>query len=323
MSAQPDFMQASPTVYGFDFNALAGVSGGVPDSDSAPVVKHDDVVRTGNNAVPSSMGGLEVVSQPAQPPHGHGNTIPGYPWEGHPEIAYSQPFMGPGGTSPMRRGGPNVGAYAVAPAMPTAYQGAAYPYATPGTYTPNEGQAPFGGYGAVDLDGINERIAAWRAGAPARQEKRQAARQARKNAPIDVQGSGGYVYRLFPDGQIKIMASPKGGVGNMVSPGMPEHAAITAEVGTWQQNRATARLTGLTAAAQGITAITQAATGGGRRRGGRRGGRRQAAPPAYTAPQESGGLPGWVLPVVGGGIGLVVLWAAFAPRDKPKRRRTF
>lgn len=306
MSAQPEYLQASPTVYGFDFNALAGVHASVPDSHSAPVVRHDDVVRTGNNAVPASMGGLEVIEQPAQPPQGHASTIPGYPWEGHPEIAYSQPFMGPEGTSPMRRGGPNVGAYAAAPPQPTAYQGAAYPYATPGTYTPNNGQTPFAGYAGMDLGGREERME--------RRMDRKSDRQERKTAPIDVRDANGYLFRLYHDGMIEVLVAGDDDIpaGTRVYPGQRWHRAITAQVGTWQENKRKQTLSALTATARGIENITAAATGGRRRRkrrGRRRG--RQGPPPAFTAPAEDKKLPGWVLPAAVGGVGLVLL-VAFA-----------
>ena len=308
MSAQPEYLQASPTVYGFDFNALAGVSGSVPDSDSAPVVRHDDVMRTGNDAMPANMAGLEVIEQPAQPPRGHASTIPGYPWQGHPQVAYSEPFMGPEGTSPMRRGGPNVGAYAVAPEIPRAYQGTGYPYATPGTYTPTPGQTPFGGYAGPDLGGREERLD--------RRMGRKLARQERKNAPIDVRDpKGEYVYRLHSPsggGMIEILASPRGGVGNRIYPGQPAYNAIIAEVGSWEQNRARQRHAGLSALAQGITAVTQAATGG-RRRGGRRRGRgRRGGPPPYTPPPEESKLPGWVVPAAVGGVALTLLVVAMS-----------
>jgi hypothetical protein len=311
MSARPEFLEASPTVFGFDFNALAGVSGGgVPDSDSPNVVRHDDVVRTGNSAVPSSMGSLEVIQQPAQPPQGHASTIPGYPWEGHPQIAYSQPLLGPGGTSPMRRGGPNLPAYAVAPETPHAYTGAGYPYATPGTYTPVPGQTPFVGYAGPDLGrSAEERQAARMSRQMDRQERRDraaVARQAQKNQ-IDVT-DGPYVYRLYAAGPIRILRSPRGGVGKIINPGEPGYAAIIASVGTFRDNKQRQTFSALSATAEGIAKITEAATGG-RRRGRGRG--RQQAPPAYVPPTEPKRLPGWVVPAATGGLALVFLVALF------------
>ena len=303
MSARPEFREASPTVFGFDFNALAGVSGGVPDSDSASVVKHDAVMRTGNNAIPSSMGGLEVIQQPAQPPQGHASTIPGYPWEGHPQIAYSQPLLGPGGTSPMRRGGPNLPAYAVAPGTPHAYTGAGYPYATPGTYTPVPGQTPFVGYAGPDLGrSAQER----RVDRQDRRDRAALARQAQKNQ-IDVT-DGPYVYRLYSSGAIRILRSPKGGEGKIINPGEPGYDAIIATVGTFRQNKQKQAFSALSATAQGINKITGAFTGPRRRRGRGRGRAPQGPPPEFIAPEDTK-LPGWVIPVVGGGIGLVLLVA--------------
>ena len=302
MSARPEFLEASPTVFGFDFNALAGVSGGVPDSDSASVVRHDDVTRTGNNAVPSSMAGLEVIQQPAQPPKGHASTIPGYPWEGHPQIAYSKPLLGPGGTSPMRRGGPNLPAYAVAPGIPRTYTGSGYPYTAPGTYEPIPGQTPFVGYAGPDLGRTAQER---RVDRQDRRDRAALARQAQKNQ-IDVT-DGPYVYRLYSSGAIRILRSPKGGAGKIINPGEPGYAAIVATVGTFRENKQKRTLSALSATAAGIAKITEAATGGRRRRGRGRGPQQPA--PAYVPPPAEKKLPGWVIPVVGGGLGLVLLVA--------------
>jgi len=310
MSAQPEYIDASPVVMGFDFNALASV----PSSDSVPSVPHDAAMRTGNDPIPQGLGGLEWRQTPAQPPQGHADTIPGYPWQGHPEIALSTPFTGPEGTSPLERGGPNVGAYAAAPPQPTAYQGAAYPYAAPGTYEPAQGQVPFGGYAGPDLGASRDERRARRQD---RRDTRSLNRGDRRYGPMDVPGANGrYVYRLYygtngQDGVIEIRVSGDPGklpAGSRLSPGDEGYSAIVAQVGTWQQNKARHRTQIAQAAAQGITAITQAAGGGRRRRGGKRGGKRRGggAGPGYAPPEESS-LPGWVVPVAVGSVAAVLL----------------
>lgn len=318
MSAQPDFMQADPTVYGFDFNALAGVSGGVPDSDGE-AVHYDEVMRTGNDAVPSSMGALQMRAQPAQPPQGHADTIPGFPWQGHPEIAYSQPFTGPDGTSPMRRGGPNVGAYAAAPQEPRTYTGSAYPQAVPGTYVPNQGQPSIGGYAGVDLGYLDQYL-----GAVSKEERmdrrmdRKLARQERKDAPVDVRDPDGvYVYRLHSDGMIEIVVSGNPRVlpvGSRLFSNDSRWHAIIGQVGSWKQNKARQRSATMSAIAQGITSITQAATGGKKKGKGRKAGPGQD----YSPAPEPSGLPGWVVPVAVGGVALTLLVVVMQSGKKGK-----
>ena len=277
MSAQPDFINASPTVYGFDFNALAntaaGSAVGVPDSHSAPVVRHGAPPRTGNDAVSSGMAGLHAGYGPREPPvgdrppgypwEGHGDTIPGYPWEGHPQIAYSQPFLGPEGTSPQTRSGPNVGAYASAPAAPLSYTGGPYPYAESGTYTPNPTPPSAGAYAGFDLGDKDARLD--------RRQKRSLARQANKTQ-IDVT-DGPYVYRLYSGG-------------------------------AFAANKARQRQATLTALAQGITGVTAAVGGAGKRKKGKKGrkGKGQGGQGGQGGEIESP-LPAWVVPV---GIAVLV-----------------
>ena len=333
MSAQPDFIQADPTVYGFDFNALAntaaGVSGGVPDSHSAPVVRHGEAPRTGNDAIPSSMSGLQAGYGPRQPPvgdrppgypwQGHGSSIPNYPWQGHPQIAYSQPFLGPEGTSPQTRSGPNVGAYANAPTEPLAYTGGPYPYAAAGTYTPNPTNPSAGAYAGLDLGASREdrqrnREDRQRNRAFDREERRQQvamARQAQKNQ-IDVT-DGPYVYRLYSGGAIKILVSPKGGAGTVLNRGDRGYSAIIAKVGSFRDNAIRGRQSNITALAQGITAVTQAAGGGRRRKRGKGRGRGRGGPP-MNLPPESNALPPWVVPA--GIAGVVALTIFLATRKK-------
>ena len=302
MSARPDFREESPTIVGFDYNALdaaVGSASGVPNSHSAPVVRHEDVIRTGNNATHADIGRLEIASSPPQPPHGHADLIPGYPWQGHPGQAYSHPFMGPSGTSPMHRSGPNIGAHANAPGVPGAVSGSGFPQAVAGTYVPVPGQpSPISGYAGIDPDAELGDAAA-----------RKTRRQARRTAPITVRGRG-FVYKLFygtngQDGDIEIVVSGEPSVlpaGSIVSRGSSRWSAIVAEVGTWADNRARARQATASAVATGLTSVTQAAFGRRRRRRGR--GPASPMPPLDDGfEEETPGLPPWLLPV---GIGAVV-----------------
>ncbi len=326
MSARPDFREADPTIIGFDYNALdaaVGATSGVPDSHSAPVIRLDEVQRTGNDAKHADIGRLEVNYDPRQPPvgqrppgyqwEGHGNTIPGYPWEGHPKQAYSEPFMGPSGTSPMHRSGPNVGAYANAPGVPGAVSGSGYPQAVAGTYVPVPGQpSPFAGYAGIDPDADLGDAAA-----------RKARRTARRTAPILVNGAGGYVYKLFygtngMDGKIEIMVSGEPNVlpeGSIVRRGSSRWSAIIGEVGTWADNKAGKRRATASAIAAGLTSVTQAALGPRRRRRRRR---RRGAPMVYDPnmyqdeEEPPPALPPWLLPV---GLGAVVLFVVMSQKD--------
>lgn len=45
----------------------------------------------------------------------------------------------------------------------------------------------------------------------------------------DVTGQGGYVYRVFNDGRIQILQSPRGGAGTYVQPGTEAYNAILLE----------------------------------------------------------------------------------------------
>jgi hypothetical protein len=324
MSARPDFREESPTIFGFDYNALDGAVGaspGVPDSHSAPVVKHGGTIRTGNNPTHTDIGRLEVNYAPREPPvgdrppgypwQGHGNTIPGYPWQGHPNQAYSQPFLGPGGTSPLHRSGPNVGAYANAPGVPGAVSGSGYPQAVAGTYVPVPGQpSPFAGYAGFDPDADLGDAAS-----------RKARRAVRRTAPIVVQGRG-FTYRLTygtngMDGDIVIVVSGEPNalpVGSVVSKGSARWSAIVAEVGTWAANKARRRQDTARAVAAGMVGVTRAATGGRRRRRRRR--RRGGGQVVYDPPvddleeEETPGLPPWLLPVGLGVMAIVIVMAS-------------
>ena len=298
MSARPEFLQLSPTVYGFDFNALAGVGGDVPDSHSAPAVKHG-TVRTGNDPH-SNMGALEVGFQPRQPPVGH--SPPGYPWQGHPQIAYSQPFLGPDGTSPQTRSGPNIGAYATAPGEPMAFTGGGYPYAAAGTYVPVPGQMPnpgaLAGFNTEDYGGKAERKA------------RRAARKAGRKQRDEWGANRKYLYRQYSDGRIKVLVSGdprKLPVGSMLQPGTPGWSAITSEIGTWADYAASRRIANISAATTGLSAFTQMYGKKKRKKG------RRKLPPMddyREEEEEEPGLPKWVpLAAIGGAVLLLVIVA--------------
>lgn len=307
MGAQPDFIQPDYTVHGFGYGPFdvpsegAGLSGGVPSSDSAPVVKHDQIGRPGGTqasgqgqaaqAAPA-MGALAVQQMPAQPPAMH--VQPGYPWQGHPQAGEALPFVGPGHTSPMTRGGPNVGAYAQAPAPPTAIGGAGYPLATAPSTGPVPGQTPFGGYAGVELAGPKA-------------QQRRAARRRRRNRR-DVQGEGGYVYRQLANGNIRILVSGEPHIlpaGTLLTPQNARWNAITAEIGTWEAFVAHRRAAVGQAVAQGVIGVAEAATGGGPKRRRRRGGA-----PAPLPAEAEGGLPGWVPYAAAAGLIATVAYLA-------------
>ena len=59
-----------------------------------------------------------------------------------------------------------------------------------------------------------------------------------KGSPRDVPGKGGWTYRQFPDGTIKVIGAPSGRrSGSVLSPGSDAHAAITREIGPYRSKR--------------------------------------------------------------------------------------
>lgn len=332
----------SPSVYGFDVNALdnlyadpvagtgasvPGSASSVPSSDGAAVnyeaameanyqasqMQAQDENRRGQaRLVPNEeeMGNLRVQPTPAQPPPAH--RMQGYPYQGHPQEAQMRPFLGPDGTSPMNRGGPNMGAYAAAPGQPMSQvANVHYPQQMPGTYSPNTGWPSPGAYAGIPYGD-----------AQARQERRadrQAARQ-ESRTQRDVNGSGGYVYRQFHTGDIQVLVSAdpqRLKAGAILTKGSNRWSAVTAEIGTWESYvKARSERVG-SAVGAGVGAAAQAAIGilGKKERKGRK--RRKGAPAVPGAPmpdplleevEEEGGVPSWV-PWAAAGVGTIVLVA--------------
>ena len=273
--------------------------------------------------VPNSgaYAGLVNRQQPAQPPARHSGP-PGYPWHGHPNTAYSQPLLGPNGTSPMRRGGPNLPAYATAPQQPMGYTGAVYPLNTPGVQEQNNGNPLFAGFAGVDFGSLDAHL----------DSELGRTKKAKPPKSRDAQGGGGWVYRQFADGSIQIVVSNSASLpvgSRLTAQSHPRQwNAITAEIGTWQQfikDRWSKR---------GQTALTLLDAGtkvagqfkGRRRKKRRRRRRRKAAPsPAPDIVYDTGeedegeGLPSWALPAILGFVGLAGL-AFVATRNPPPPR---
>lgn len=292
------------------------------------------------------LSGLMLRPQPPAVPAPH--SVPPYPWAGH-----GQPgsFDGPSGTSPMSRGGPNVGAFAAAPAVPRDYTGGSYPLAAPGTYVPRDGLPPFAGYAGLDLSGLDEALGAygneesWRDRRKAKAESRRAAREERKLEKLeeglinyespkrgqyrDVTGQGGYKYRQFQDGIIRIMEGSPDRQGQLLSSSdastQKAWTAVTNEIGTWDQYAAQRRDSRLEAAGSILESAGRAVStvaGGKKKKGRRKKGRRAGAavdsglPAEYPETEESG-LPSWVLPV-GIGVAVLAVIAVVASGNKKK-----
>lgn len=176
------------------------------------------------------------------------------------------PFRGPGGTSPMDRGGPNMPAYAP-PIQETA--GGVIPATTawPGVTnanaqqpnTPYAVQYQWAGFGYNDarpqsgMSGFLDRFKRTDEEKAAAQEKR-ANRKATKYR--DVQGKMGYVYRQYANEDIEILAGPWG-AGKVITATGP-HAkywqAAVADIGTYRMSAGASN-----ALAQAANALTQLA----------------------------------------------------------------
>ena len=62
-----------------------------------------------------------------------------------------------------------------------------------------------------------------------------------KGRPRDVAGEGGWTYRQWPDGTIKIVGAPSGhSPGGLFAPGSPTNVAITNEIGDYPASSGTA-----------------------------------------------------------------------------------
>jgi hypothetical protein len=325
---------------------LAGLGGALPSSDG-PVIRSSEIgsgalqaahqqaqqqaqhaaqhaaqqhaeqaPQPGRARIVPDYGQLAIETDPTAVLPAH--AVPGYPWQGH-HVGPTGPqarFWGPDNTTPMGRGGPNVGAYAVAPSWPHTIDGAAYTAFVPGPAVPRRGMSPtIGGYAGLDFAGAEERQAR-RAG---RREARSAALTQR-----DVRGEGGFVYRQFADGSLVVLVSGEPQVipaNTRIPRTSTRWHAVTNEIGTWEEYVGGQRANRIQALTDLATGAAQA-VGGGRRGRGQGGGR--AAAPAEPVVEESAGLPGWV-PVLGviavGGILIAVLSRPSRANGKAKATR--
>lgn len=185
------------------------------------------------------------------------------------------PFRGPGGTTPLNRGGPNLPAYA--PPIQEA-AGGVIPATTawPGTTnqapvqpsTPYAQHYQWAGFGYNDARGMGAPHPTY-GGAfdflkadPGRKQARQQRRAIRQSLAQyrDEPGKNGhYLYRQYADGRIQILSGPWGEGKMLTSTG--QHAAkwraITAEIGPFAL--ASGAVTGLTSALTALTALSTAA----------------------------------------------------------------
>lgn len=332
MSAQSSYQQVSPEVYGYDYNIgpvpqdifSGGQWGDVPSSDGAAVNQEvlaaggggivDDRMSQPHNipnmpAVPEAVNLRGEIRPQGYPWQGHGPPQ-GYPWQGHPPSA---PLMGPGGSSPIRRGGPNMPAYTPGSPYPTmdTTTNSGYPLTVPSQMAPNPGQPMMGYYGGIDLGNLDMHLGSM--GAPSGRSR--------------TESKGGYTYEQFSDGSIKIVATsdPAGQylVGQtLTSSNDPSRwQAITDDIGTWQEYRSGRLTAGVGLAQQllqlGTQTYTQIRTAGQQpatqaaqtptrvRRPVRRAS--TPAPTISAAPIVApSGVPSWVK-VVGGVAGAGVL----------------
>ena len=190
-----------------------------------------------------------------QPPHGHASTIPGYPWNGHPHQAYSKPFLGPSGTSPMRRGSPQFmgsqGAFARAPGPPMSpTTGGGYAQAPSGSAPGHAPGWPPMELGSINLGALDAALIHGDWGELAEEDKKAARKRKRAarrgtRGSREVEGKGGYIYRQYSDGSIEYVAAPAGFtelIGTRVTRTSPaaeqaEWSRITSEIGTFKAYR--------------------------------------------------------------------------------------
>lgn len=281
--------------------------------------------------------GLTWRTMPPAVPASH--AVQGYPWQGH---KLPGAFMGPNGTSPMWRGGPNISAHADAPAPPTDRTGAAYPKNQPGTYVPNNGMTPFAGYAGLDFAGLDAVLEGYgaRGDREARREERQDKREARKyekslidyedpkrGSYRDVAGKGGYFYRQFEDGTLRVMEKSPKLAGNVLYEYDQDLAkrkkwkAITNEIGTWDQHVSERRSGRLEAAGSILSAVGEA-LGKGKKRGKKR--KKASADVAPTMSMDTeepaSEMPSWLIPaaIV---TGIVVIFAVSNKGSEGGRKR--
>ena len=291
------------------------------------MIQRTTVAAMGNpdTPAPGDLSGLILRTPPPAVPASH--RVPPYPAQGH--RFPPQMFDGPEGTSPMRRGDPNVGAYAAAPKTPRDLTGGTYPYMGSGTYI-RQDQARFGGYAGIDLADIDAALGDASAADPKAPRGTIDYAKPKKSQFRDVAGSGGYVYRQFADGsiEIRVSASPKAmPTGTRITKTDAKRwNAITGEIGTWESYREARRKAvgqGVALAA-GLASNVAGAFGKKRRRKGKKRRRQAVAAPPVVAPlpeaevpeEEAGGLPSWAIPV---GIGAAVLLFVLTSKKKDSK----
>ena len=268
------------------------------------------------------MAGLTWRTMPPAVPAGH--AVQGYPWQGHKLLGS---FMGPNGTSPMWRGGPNISAHAIAPAAPTDVTGAAYTKNQPGTYVPNNGMTPFAGYAGLDFAGLDATLEGY--GRSARSSINY--ENPKRGSYRDVAGKGGYFYRQFEDGRIRIMEKSPKLAGTLLYEYDPDPSkrkkwqAITNEIGTWDQY-VSERRSGRLEAAGSILSTVGEALGKGKKRGKRRK-KATASASADSAPampmdteEPASEMPSWLIPAALV-AGVVVLYAVSNKGSEGGRKR--
>lgn len=155
------------------------------------------------------------------------------------------PFRGPGGTSPINRGGPNLPAFApplqataggVIPAT-TAWPGVTNQSAQqPGTPYAVQYNWAGTGYGEGGQYGLFDRFKRTdeeKAEAQAAREAKKAARELARYR--DVAGANGYRYRQYANGDIEILAGPWG-VGKLLTAtnNPTKWRSVTAEIGPYK-----------------------------------------------------------------------------------------
>ena len=310
--ASPQFAQTTPEIYGYNYASGAvpehlweehyGAMVPAPRQKATNVQYPTNYPHQGTTQAPD-MGELRLEEASPMPPHGH--TVPGYPWQGHPHQAYSQPFLGPNGTSPMRASSPQfmltdqgfVGAYAAAPGAPMApTTGGGYAQAPSGSVP---GHAP--GWPPLELAGVGDMGDLGRT---------------RKPRSREVTGQDGFIYEQWSDGSVAVIAGPSGTPGLRMTQGShpSDWSRITGEIGTWRQYKR-GRSAALASTIEEAFATLAPTLQPQRRRGG---GRSRAAPaaaprqpPMEDYPPEEEGLPKWVIPaaVAGGALvlGLVIM----------------
>jgi hypothetical protein len=224
--------------------------------------------------------------------------------------------------------------------------GAAYPKNQPGTYVPNNGMTPFPAYAGLDFSGLDAVLE----GYAGRKEERQARREDRQDERMikkyekslinyenpkkgqyrDVASKGGYFYRQFEDGIIRVMEKSPKLAGTLLNEYSTDPTtskrwkAITNEIGTWDQYVAERREGRLQAAGSILSTLGET-LGKSKKKGKKR--RKSAAAPIATpdlpmdteeAPSE---MPSWLVPAaVVAGIAIIVVVSNKSSEGGRKRK---